>query len=47
MSPSILEITKDLVLAQIQSGRLLPEEMPEALGRTHQSLMMLKSREEA
>ena len=47
MSPSILELTKDLVLAQIQSGTLLPEDMQEALGRTHQSLMSLKSREEA
>jgi predicted transcriptional regulator len=47
MSPSILEMTKDLVLAQIQSGTLSPEDMQEALGRTHQSLMLLKSREES
>jgi predicted transcriptional regulator len=45
MSPSILEMTKDLVLAQIQSGTLAPKEMQEALGHTHQSLMLLKSRE--
>jgi predicted transcriptional regulator len=40
-------MTKELVLAQIRSGTLSPEEMQEALGRTHQSLMSLKSREEA
>jgi predicted transcriptional regulator len=47
MSPSILKMTKDLVLAQIQSGTLAPEDMQEALGRTHQNLMSLKSKEEA
>jgi predicted transcriptional regulator len=47
MSPSILEMTKDLVLAQIRSGVLAPEDMQDALRRTHQSLMTLKSREEA
>jgi predicted transcriptional regulator len=47
MSPSILEMTKDLVLAQIRSGTLLPEDMQEALRRTHQSLMTLKSIEES
>ena len=46
MSPSVLEMTKDLVLAQIQAGTLLPEDMQDALSRTHQSLMLLKSREE-
>jgi predicted transcriptional regulator len=39
-------MTKDLVSAQIQSGTLAPEDMQEALRRTHQSLMTLKSREE-
>jgi predicted transcriptional regulator len=38
---------KDVVLAQIQTGTLAPEEMQEALRRTHQNLMSLKSREEA
>jgi predicted transcriptional regulator len=47
MSQSTLEMTKDLVSAQIQSGTLSPEDMQEALGRTHQSLMALKSREES
>ena len=47
MSQSVVEMTKDLVLAQIRSGTLSPEDMQEALGRTHQSLMLLKSREES
>jgi predicted transcriptional regulator len=47
MSPSVVEMTKDLVLAQIQAGTLLPEDMQGALRRTHQSLLTLKSREEA
>jgi len=47
MSPSVLGMTKELVLAQIQSGTLLPEDMQEALGRIYQNLMTLKSREEA
>jgi predicted transcriptional regulator len=47
MSPSILEMAKDLVLAQIQAGSLLPEDMDSAMRRTHQSLMSLKSREES
>jgi predicted transcriptional regulator len=47
MSQSVVEMTKDLVLAQIQSGTLAPEDMQDALRRTHQSLLELKSREEA
>jgi predicted transcriptional regulator len=47
MPQSVVEMTKDLVSAQIQSGTLAPEDMQEALRRTHQSLMTLKSREEA
>lgn len=47
MPQSIVEMTKDLVLAQIQAGTLLPEDMQEALRRTHQRLMTLKSREES
>ena len=47
MSPSILELTKDLVLAQIQSGTLLPEEVPNAIRRIYQNLLTLKSREES
>ncbi len=47
MSPSVLEMTKDLILAEIRSGTLSPEEMQDALRRTHQNLMTLKSREES
>jgi len=47
MSPSILEMTKDLVLAQIQTGNISPEEVPNALRRVFQSLLELKSREES
>jgi len=47
MSPSVLEITKDLVLAQIQAGTLAPEDMQEALRHIYQELRTLKSREEA
>ena len=47
MSQSVLEMTKDLVLAQIRSATLSPEEMQEALGRVFESLMALKSREAA
>jgi predicted transcriptional regulator len=45
MPQSVLEMAKELVLAQIQSGTLLPEDMQEALHYTHQSLMLLKRRE--
>jgi predicted transcriptional regulator len=47
MPQSTLEMTKDLVLAQIQASTLSPEEMQEVSRRTHQSLMALKSREES
>jgi hypothetical protein len=47
MPQSTLEMTKELVLAQIQFGTLSPEDMQEALGRIHQSMLALKSREEA
>ena len=47
MPQSVLEMTKDLVSAQIQAGTLAPEEMQEALRRIYQSLQTLKSREES
>ena len=47
MSPSVVEMTKDLVLAQIRSGSLSPEEMQEALRHVFESLMALQSREAA
>ena len=47
MSQSVVEMTKDLVLAQTQSGMLSPEDMQEALRHIFESLLALKSREEA
>jgi len=47
MSPSVLEMTKELVLAQIRSGVLAPKDMQDALRRTHQNLTSLKSMEES
>ena len=47
MPPSILEITTDLVLAQIQAGNISPEEVSNAIRRIYQNLLTLKSREEA
>jgi predicted transcriptional regulator len=47
MPQSVLEMTKDLVSAEVQSGTLSPEEMQDALRRIYQSLMTLKSREES
>jgi predicted transcriptional regulator len=47
MSPSILEMTKDLVLAQIRSSTLSPEDMHDTARRVFESLMTLKSREES
>jgi predicted transcriptional regulator len=47
MSQSVLEMTKDLVLAQIQTGSLSPDDMQGALHHIYQSLMSLKSREES
>ena len=47
MSQSVVEMTKDLVLAQIQAGMLSPEDMQEALRHIFESLLALKSREEA
>jgi predicted transcriptional regulator len=46
MSPSTLEMTIDLVLTQIQTGNITPEEVPNAIRRIYQSLLTLKSREE-
>ena len=47
MPQSVLEMTRDLVLAQIQAGSLSTEEMQEALRRVFQSMLSLKSREES
>jgi predicted transcriptional regulator len=46
MEQSLLEIAKELVMAQIEAYRLGPEVMRQALRNTHTSLMMLSRREE-
>jgi predicted transcriptional regulator len=47
MAQTILEMAKDLVLAQIEVKALLPEEMLQVLRRTHAELLALKAAEEA
>src|SRR6266436_7987937 len=47
MSQSLLEMAKDLVLAQIEAHRLSPEEMQTALQHTYSSLLALKAQEDA
>jgi predicted transcriptional regulator len=47
MAQSILEMAKDLVMAQVQSGALPPEDMHRELQRTYASLMELKAKEDA
>ncbi len=45
MSPSLLDMTKDLVQAQIHAGHLTPETLHDALLQTYASLARLKARE--
>src|SRR6266446_4109678 len=47
MSQSLLEMAKDLVLAQIEAHRLSPEEMQTALQQTYSSLLALKAQEDS
>jgi len=47
MSQSLLEMAKDLVLAQIEAHRLSPEEMHQALQQTYTTLMTLQAQEGA
>jgi predicted transcriptional regulator len=47
MAQSILEMAKDLVMAQIQAGALPPEDMHKELQRTYGSLAELKVKEES
>jgi hypothetical protein len=47
MPQSTLEMTKDLVVAQIQSSGIFPENLYDTIRRIHQNLMALKSREES
>lgn len=46
MSQTILEMAKDLIMAQIQAKALSPGEMHKALQQTYTSLMALKAQEE-
>lgn len=47
MVQSILDMAKDLVMAQIQIGALTPEDMYKELQKTHACLMELKAKEDA
>src|SRR6266487_3622475 len=47
MSQSLLEMAKDLILAQIQTQKLSPEEMHTALQQTYSSLLALQAQEDA
>jgi predicted transcriptional regulator len=43
---TVLEMTKDLVMAQIRIGALVPDNVQDALQHTYNSLMALKAQEE-
>jgi predicted transcriptional regulator len=47
MSQTLLEMAKDLVMAQIEAHRLSPDEMHQALQQTYTSLQALKAQEDA
>ena len=47
MSQTLLEMAKDLVMAQVEAHRLSPEDMHQALQQTYASLQALKAQEEA
>src|SRR5262245_47662789 len=47
MSQTLLEMAKDLVMAQIKAHRLSPEDMHQALQQTYASLQALKAQEDA
>ena len=47
MSQTLLEMAKDLVLAQIEAQRLAPDDMHQALQQTYASLQALKAQEDA
>jgi predicted transcriptional regulator len=47
MSQTLLEMTKDLVLAQIEAHSLSPEDMQTALQHTYTSLLALQAQEDA
>jgi predicted transcriptional regulator len=47
MSQTLLEMAKDLVMAQIAAHKLAPDEMHQALQQTYATLQALKAQEEA
>jgi predicted transcriptional regulator len=47
MSQTLLEMAKDLVMAQIEAHRLAPDDMHTALQHTYASLQALKAQEDA
>ncbi len=47
MSQTLLEMAKDLVMAQIEAHRLSPDDMHQALHHTYTSLRALKAQEDA
>jgi predicted transcriptional regulator len=47
MSQTLLEMAKDLVMAQIEAQRLSPDDMHTALQQTYASLQALKAQEDA
>jgi predicted transcriptional regulator len=46
MTQTILEMAKDLVMAQIKAGRVLPEELHTRLQKAYLSLVELQARED-
>jgi predicted transcriptional regulator len=47
MSQTLLEMAKDLVMAQIEARNLSPDEMHQALQHTYASLKALQAQEDA
>jgi len=47
MSQTLLEMAKDLVMAQVAAHRLAPENMHQALQQTYASLQVLKTQEDS
>ena len=47
MSQTLLEMAKDLILAQIQAQKLSPEDMHTALQQTYSSLLALQAQEDS
>src|SRR5437879_3926970 len=47
MSQTLLEMAKDLVMAQIEAHRLLPDDMHAVLQHTYTSLQALKTQQDS